>query len=42
MSHHFIRLTHFFPQFQKWNTHFDGKLQNNSSGLKTYTLYDRN
>jgi len=25
------KLTHFFPQFQKWNTHFDGKLQNNLS-----------
>jgi len=24
-------LTHFFLQFQKWNTHCDGKSQNNSS-----------
>jgi len=24
-------LTHIFPQFQKWNIHFDGKLQNNLS-----------
>jgi len=24
-------LNPFFPQFQKWNTYFDGKLQNNSS-----------